>query len=406
MTALPLRVGTGSPPHWAIRALWVVATLAFVVYIPTQADTSTIGLISYGFELAVAVLGLNLVMGYGGIISLGHSAFFALGGYTVAILVDTYGWSHAFTFPVAIVVGFVVGCVVSLPALRLRGIYLALVTLGLAVLFPLLVGWEKLEWLTSGTRGISGVSYDEVPLLPLVGREDRPSEERAIFMYWLAAFALVAAYLVVRGIVKSRVGRSLIAIRDNETAAAVMGVDLARTKTLVFGVSAALCALAGSLFTIRGGIANANLIPMFTLLGSILLLVVMTLGGAATLWGPLVGAVGYVWLDDTARAWGAGGGGEEGSWVARRLHDVFGWITGSPAAFIVALVLLGMMFVAPFGIVGLLRRLAAKVVVLVPRPAGSAATVPPVEPPVLAAPDPLGSGTTRGTTPRTPGGEP
>ncbi len=169
---------------------------------------------------------------------------------------------------------------------------------------------------------------------------------------------------------KSRVGRSLIAIRDNETAAAVMGVNTARTKTIVFGVSAAMCAVAGSLFAVSGKIVNPDL-RNFTLVGSIIFLLVMVLGGAATLWGPIVGAIAYVVVETRTREAAANGEGVIG-WL-------FGWMSGSPAALILALAMLAIMFLAPFGIIGLLKRLAAKVVVLIPRPAGSGTNVPPVD---------------------------
>lgn len=370
---LPFRVGVNSPGHWGIRAVWVLATVAFVLYIPTKAQAGTIGDMTFAFELAMAAMALNLVMGYGGIISLGHSAFFALGGYTTAILIDHYDWGHGWTFFVSPLVGFVVGCVVSLPALRLKGIYLALVTLGLAVLFPTLIRWTKLEWLTRGPRGINKLQYDEYPELPFVG-DDSPREGRAVFMYWLAVLGVVLVYLVCRGIVKSRVGRSLVAIRDNETAAAVMGVNLAATKTVVFGISSAMCALAGSFFVVRLNLVNATEMPTLTLLGSIIFLVVMVLGGAGTLWGPIVGAVAYVLLDTRARRWGAGS--DDNTGITKFL---FGWLTGSPAALILAIVLLVMMFVAPFGIVGLLKRWAAKLVVLVPRLAGTGSTIRTVD---------------------------
>ena len=186
-----------------------------------------------------------------------------------------------------------------------------------------------------------------------------------MFIYWLAVVLLVISYLVVRGIVKSRVGRSLIAIRDNETAAAVMGVPRARTKTLVFGLSAAMCAIAGSLSTTRLNLASPD-IRNITLIGSITFLLIMVLGGAGTLWGPIVGAVAYVMIDARTRAAGETGGGIVGTVFNDWLN-----IEGSPATLILAILLLAMMFIAPFGIVGLLRRIARRFVVIVPRPAGN-----------------------------------
>jgi len=366
---MPFKVHHNSVQHWAIRAVWAVATILFLLYIPTKGETGTVGDMTFALQLAIAAMALNLVMGFGGIVSIGHSAYFGLGGYTTAILVDHYGWSQGWTFYVAAVLGFVVGCATSLPALRLKGVYLALVTLGLAVLFPQLIKWKKATWLTDGARGIDDIGYDDVPRWPILG-ELRREEGRVVFMWWVTVIVVVLAYLVCRGIVKSRVGRSLIAIRDNETAAAVMGVNTARTKAIVFGVSAAMCAVAGSLFAVSGKIVNPDL-RNFTLVGSIIFLLVMVLGGAATLWGPIVGAIAYVVVETRTREAAANGEGVIG-WL-------FGWMSGSPAALILALAMLAIMFLAPFGIIGLLKRLAAKVVVLIPRPAGSGTNVPPVD---------------------------
>ena len=173
-----------------------------------------------------------------------------------------------------------------------------------------------------------------------------------------------------RGIVKSRVGRSLIAIRDNETAAAVMGVDRARTKTIVYGLAAAMTAVAGALFGIGLNGVNADL-RLFTLVGSITFVVVMVIGGGATLWGPIVGAILYVYVESRTREWGTDSDGLVGA--------LFGWLKSSPATFILAVLLLVLMFVAPFGIIGLLKRLAVKVAVVVPSPAGTRSNVPAVE---------------------------
>ena len=366
---MPFKIHQNSIGHWAIRGVWAAATILFLLYIPTKGETGTIGDMTFALQLAIAAMALNLVMGFGGIISIGHSAYFGLGGYTTAVLVDHYDWTQGWTFYIAAVLGFVVGCATSLPALRLKGVYLALVTLGLAVLFPQLVKWKKATWLTDGARGIDDIGYDDVPEWPILG-ELRREEGRVVFMWWVTVIVLVLAYLACRGIVKSRIGRSLIAIRDNETAAAVMGVNTARTKTLVFGVSAAMCAVAGSLFAVSGKIANPDL-RLFTLVGSIIFLLVMVLGGAATLWGPIVGAIAYVVVETRTREAAADGEGFIG-WL-------FGWMSGSPAALILAIALLVMMFAAPFGIIGLLKRLAAKAVVIIPSPAGTGSNVPPVE---------------------------
>jgi len=346
----------GSPVHWILRFVGVAVTVALVLYVPTQMSTARVGQFADAFALAIAALSLNLVLGYTGQISIGHSAFFGIGGYTSAILVTEHGWSPGYTFFAAAAVTFVVGCLIGLPALRIRGVYLALVTLAVAVLFPTLVRWRKLEWLTNGAKGIDGVKYDQIPEWPLLG-ELKGRDGRAVFAYWLAFVVLVVAYLVVRGIVKSRVGRSLIAIRDNETAAAVMGVDITSTKVLVFGVSAALCSSSGVLFALRTGLVTPDS-QNITLLGSIIFLLIMVIGGSATLGGPIVGAVVYVIFDNATRDLGKTKTGFMGT--------LFGWADSSPATLLLAVGLLLVMFVAPFGLVGLARRVGRLVVRVAP----------------------------------------
>jgi len=133
------KIHEGSARHWMIRLLGVAVLAFVVVWIPTQMSSSRIGQVTDAFILMIAAMSLNLVLGFTGQISIGHSAFFGVGGYTAAILIKDHGWSPGYTFYVAAVVAFVVGCVVALPALRIRGIYLALVTLAVAVLSPAFV---------------------------------------------------------------------------------------------------------------------------------------------------------------------------------------------------------------------------------------------------------------------------
>jgi branched-chain amino acid transport system permease protein len=358
--------------HWVIRIASIALLLFIVWYIPQHSESSRILLVAEAFSLIIAAMAVNLVFGFTGQISIGHSAFFAIGGYTTAILVKDHGWDPGYTFYVAPVIAFVIGCLVGLPALRLKGIYLALVTLSLAVLFPQLAKWPKLEWLTNGAAGIDSVRYDEIPTWPIIG-ELKGREGRAEFNYWLGFVALVVVYIVCRGIVRSRVGRSLVAIRDNETAAAVMGVNLAVTKALVFGVSAAICAVGGSLATLRtGSIVPDESSPYVTLLGSIIFVLVMVIGGAGSLWGPIVGGVLFVWLSDVTRSAGAG---EEGL-VAGIVDFFFGWSEQSAATFILAVLLIVLMFVAPHGLIGLAKKLARRLIVIVPTPVGPAAAEP------------------------------
>lgn len=361
-----IKVREGSWQHWVLRLVGVGLVALVVVWIPTRMETARVGQFADAYVLIVAAMALNLVLGYTGQISIGHSAFFGVGGYTAAILVKDHGWSPGYTFYAAAVIAFVIGCLIALPALRIKGIYLALVTLAVAVLFPTLVKWKKLSWLTGGAKGIDSVRYETIPSWPFLG-DLKGRDGRAVFAYWLAFVVLAVTYLVCRGIVKSRFGRSLVAIRDNETAAAVMGVNVTTAKVLVFGASAALCSLAGVLATLRTGVVTPEG-QYVTLLGSIVFLLIMVVGGAGTLWGPIVGGLVYVWLDNTTRDFGANSDGVIGF--------LFGWADQSPATLILGVALIVVMFVAPFGLVGLIKRIVTKFLVVSPRPAGSATTTP------------------------------
>ena len=364
-----LKIDEGSSRHWMLRILGALLIVLVVLWIPTQMSTARIGQFSDAFVLIIAAMSLNLVLGFTGQISIGHSAFFGLGGYTAAILIKDYGWSPGYTFYVSAVLAFVVGCVIALPALRIRGVYLALVTLAVAVLFPTLVKWKKLEWLTGGAKGIDSARYDEIPVWPILG-ELKGRDGRAVFAYWLAFVVLVVTYLVCRGVVKSRFGRSLVAIRDNETAAAVMGVNITSAKVLVFGISASLCSLAGVLATLRTGVVTPDG-QYLTLLGSIVFLLIMIVGGAGSLWGPIVGGLIYVWLDNVTRGFGSESTGVIGF--------LFGWADQSPATLILGVALVVIMFLAPYGLVGLIKKTVARFLVVVPKPAGRRVAPAPAE---------------------------
>ena len=197
-------------------------------------------------------MGLNVLTGYNGQVSIGHGAFFGIGAYTTALLMDhQYTWfgvtfghrSFLATLPVAAAVTFVIGALVGFPALRVKGLYLALVTLGLAVIFP-----DLTTRFVQGTGGTSLVSLTQhrarraevVPAAGLVGARTSGRTRGA------SSFALVGL-IGVCVLVRSRFGRSLIAVRDHEAAAATVGINLARTKVIAFALSALYAGIAGSL---------------------------------------------------------------------------------------------------------------------------------------------------------------
>jgi branched-chain amino acid transport system permease protein len=212
----------------------------------------------------------------------------------------------------------------------------------------------------------------------------------------LALIMLVLGYVVVRNLVKSRMGRAMIAVRDNTTAAAVMGVNVAVVKTVVFGISAALAGLAGSVFVLRQTQASPDNLN-FTIFGAIIFLVIMVIGGTASLAGPIVGAVVYYRVDQFTRDL------PDKSWLPAFVHD---FLKGRPnlATIVFAALLILLMFVAPFGIVGLARRTGRRFVLVVPRPPGpdAASAPPPIVDVDEVPPTPLESA----ATPPTIGGSP
>ncbi len=259
----------------------------------------------------IAILGLNIVTGYTGQISLGHGAFMAIGGYTTAILVAHHHVGELWTIPLAGLVAGAVGLAFGLPALRLTGVYLSLATLGLAVAVPALV--KKFDHFTGGSSGL---------LLPF------HSNFWLYRLSWIWAGALfVVAWLVLRG----RVGRAFRALRDSEVAAVSSGVNTGLYKLIAWGISAAYAGVAGSLFAIW----SAGVFPgsfQFTL--SLTLLIGAVVAGLGSLWGLVVGGLFVEFLPLEAQH------------VSKL----------APGAIQGAILIL-VMFLLPSGFAGLLRRL-------------------------------------------------
>ena len=216
----------------------------------------------------IAIIGLNIVTGYSGQISLGHGAFMGIGAYTTAILVTKYDWSQEWTIPIAGLVAGVVGFLFGFPALRLSGVYLALATFALAVAFISLAQSSRFESYTGGGGGLAL----GVPQTPY-------------YLTWGIALGMfLAAWLLLRG----RLGRRLRAARDAPIAAVSCGVNLAITKALAFGLAALFAGVAGSLLVIRTGFVNYLTFPVVL---SILLLTGAAVGGFSSLGGMIFGAL-------------------------------------------------------------------------------------------------------------------
>ncbi|NKQ52423.1 branched-chain amino acid ABC transporter permease [Amycolatopsis sp. K13G38] len=223
----------------------------------------------------VALLGLNLLIGYNGQTSLGHGAFYAIGAYTTAMLVSKAGMPHLWTIPIAALVSFGVGIVLGIPAVRLRGFSLALVTLALAIALPQLL--KHFPELTGGQLGIA------VPRPDGVGGLTTDQ-----WVYLVTIVVAFAVFLGVRNLTKSRTGLAMISARDNEAAASAMGVPVARTRVITFALSAGLTGLAGSLSVLLTGYVSPDSFGLFL---SINLVAAIVLGGLGTVGGALIGAV-------------------------------------------------------------------------------------------------------------------
>ncbi len=270
----------GWSPTWVIAAVVLVLAAAAL---PFLVSNYRVFQFSMALTYAIALLGLNILTGYNGQISLGHGAFYAIGAYVTAILMDHYNVPYWLCVPAAGAVCLVAGFLFGLPALRLEGVYLALATFALGVALPQLLKYKHLEEWTAGVQGISLVKPDP-PIPALLGLKLNPDR----WFYLFALFVAVVMFVIAWNLLRGRVGRALIAIRDQPIAAATMGIDNAMYKSLAFGVSAMFTGVAGAL----GAIAVAFVAPdSFTIFLSISLLVGMVVGGLASITGAIWGAL-------------------------------------------------------------------------------------------------------------------
>ncbi len=378
----------GSTAHRTYR--WVAwglfALVAFCIpFWAVQTPSLDVGSSSFTFSLGnltqavaymVGVLGLGLLVGFNGQISLGNSFFMGVGAYLTATLVVDNHWPYLLTLVVVLPVTFLVGMLVGLPALRIRGLYLALTTLGLAAVFPALVRLEQVREQTGGANGkrISSdlsapdwLHLDSIGKflagIPLIGDwlfgSGRVGGRDAggIWVYFLLAVLAAAAFWVTRNLIYSRPGRSIIAIRDNETGAAVSGVNLAMTKTLTFGMSAALGGLSGTMYAMAVKFVAPD---VFGINLAIFLIVGLVVGGVGTLTGPIIGGFVIIfvplWTSQVASVPG----------VPER------FLRGPTGTFFLGVLLIVLTFFLPGGIVYGVRKIRARIVTVVPsHPAGA-----------------------------------
>lgn len=237
---------------------------------------------------AVALLGIVVLTGYCGQFSLGQGAFFGFGAYVAAALISKAELHYLLALPAAAAASFVVGALVSLPAIRLKGIYLALTTFALAVAFPQLLKHPALEGLTGGVLGLT-VS---VPPAPDFGGL---SHDHWLFLVGLVT--TVIAFVVTAGLLRGRVGRVFIAISDNPTASIAMGISLQYYKMLAFAFSSMLTGVAGAISALAVRYVAPDSFSMFL---SVTLLVGAVVGGIKSVWGVIFGALFMLYAPNVA----------------------------------------------------------------------------------------------------------
>jgi len=262
-----------------------LALLAVALVLPFMMTGFRLFQFTQVFIYAIALLGLNILTGFNGQISLGHGAFYAVGAYASAIMMDRWSVPFLLTLPVAGLLCLVVGFLFGIPALRLEGLYLALATFALALAVPQILKYFE-HW-TGGSQGIV-LSKPDPPVF--LGRADAPLGLKLTpdqWLYFVTLAVLVVLFVLAANLLAGRTGRALVAIRDNAIAAQAMGVNNALYKSLTFGVSAAYTGVAGAL---SAG-AVAYVAPdTFNVFLSITFLVGIVIGGLASIAGALFGA--------------------------------------------------------------------------------------------------------------------
>jgi branched-chain amino acid transport system permease protein len=321
------------------RRLVVAAFAALALGLPFVASGYHLFQFSQVLIYAIALLGLNLLTGYNGQISLGHGAFFAIGGYATAILMTRFGAPYWATLPVAGLVCFGAGFLFGLPALRLGGLYLALATFALAVATPQLLNYKGFDAWTGGSGGLQLAKAHAPFGLPL-----SPDQ----WLYFLCLICAAALYWAAANLVRGRVGRAIVAIRDQPIAAETMGVNISFYKAMCFGVSALYAGVAGALGSIVVGFVSPDSFGLFV---SLSFLVGIVVGGLASLRGVLFGALFIEFVPN----------------YADQLSDLFGQSAKALPGAIYGILLIGLMYLMPAGVAGavgaaprLLRRLFSR----------------------------------------------
>lgn len=274
-----------SPVFFALCGLLVIAGVPLVI--TNNYSLTVLAFVAINTILAV---GLNLLMGYAGQVSLGHAAFFGIGAYTSAILTTQYHVSPWLAMGAGVVLTSSVALLIGMPTLRLRGHYLAMATLGFGwIVYIVMVHWDTV---TQGTSGI-----ENIPKLTL-GTLTFATDVSRFYLTWVIAILVL---LISANLVNSRVGRALRALHGSESAATALGINVARYKVQVFVLAAAFASIAGSLYA---HVVNFISPSSFGFVFSVELVVMVVIGGMASVWGALIGAATITLLVEWLRSLG------------------------------------------------------------------------------------------------------
>lgn len=347
MKAIVVKQGSAAHRLWQVVGYALLALI--ILWVATSFQNYQILNMSKVVADAVAILGLMIIIGRSGQVSIGQSFFVGLGAYVTAYLAQDKGWPFLATLPVSALAGLAIGFLVGIPALRIRGLYLALVTLALAAVFPVIAKLPALEEYTGGANGLPTPALEWATPSWVPGNLSDPGWQ---FLVMCAIAAVV--FILASNMMKSRPGRSLVALRDNEVGAAVSGVWLAGWKVGAFALSAAYGAVGGSLLVFTTKIAAPETGGFAV---AIALLTGAVLGGLGTLSGSVIGALAVVWVPYYTSDFM----NQQGSFLIFDAED--GPILASA---LYGVLLIAVVFVMPGGVIYFVRWVRSKFIRFVP----------------------------------------
>jgi len=275
----------------ALRIPFIAAGLLLVVVFPLLASLYQTNVMITALIYVMLALGLNIVIGLGGMLHLGYIAFFAVGAYTYGILFRFFDIGFWVALPIAAVMSTLAGVLLALPVLRLRGDYLAIVTLGFAEIVRIVL--NNATELSGGPAGIRGIPR------PILAGITMNLATVSVYIYYIIILAVALTIFIVWRFENSRIGRALVAMGEDDIAAEAMGIDITRVKLTAFALGSFLAGVAGVIFASRTTFINP---ASFTVWQSIIVLSCVVLGGMGSIPGVILGALGLILIPEYLRA--------------------------------------------------------------------------------------------------------